>query len=133
MTPLTLYAVNLAAVVGFLALVWLFSLILKDSSIVDITWGLGFILIAWLTYLQADGHKPRGLLLAVLVTLWGVRLALHIGIRNFGKGEDFRYQLFRRKWGRHAGLPLHLGGCTVGAPLCGRPRRSPRGRRRARG
>lgn len=99
MTPLSLYLINLAAVVGFLFLIWILSLILKDSSIVDITWGLGFMLIAWLTYAMSDGYPPRGLLLSVLVSLWGMRLALHIGIRNAGKGEDPRYQAFRRNWG----------------------------------
>lgn len=90
---------TLAAVIAFMVIIWILSLILKDSSIVDITWGLGFTLIGWLTYWLADGFRERALLLSVLVTVWGVRLALHIGIRNIGKGEDPRYQAFRKNWG----------------------------------
>jgi steroid 5-alpha reductase family enzyme len=41
----------------------------------------------------------RGLLVLGLVTVWGLRLALHIGVRNAGAGEDFRY----RKWREEAG------------------------------
>ncbi len=99
MAPILIFATNLGAVVGFLILIWILSLILKDSSIVDITWGLGFILIAWLTFWQSNGAGEQSLLLPILVTVWGLRLALHIGIRNIGEGEDFRYQAIRRKWG----------------------------------
>jgi steroid 5-alpha reductase family enzyme len=37
----------------------------------------------------------------MLVTVWGVRLALHIGLRNLGKGEDARYRKWREEWGKH--------------------------------
>jgi steroid 5-alpha reductase family enzyme len=36
--------------------------------------------------------------MAVLVTLWAARLALHIGVRNAGKPEDVRYQGLRARW-----------------------------------
>ena len=39
------------------------------------------------------------MLLLTLVTLWGVRLGLHIGLRHRGQGEDFRYRQFREAWG----------------------------------
>ena len=32
-----------------------------------------------------------------LVTIWGLRLTIHIFIRNWGKPEDFRYQKWREK------------------------------------
>ncbi len=35
----------------------------------------------------------------VLVTIWGLRLFLYLSWRNIGKGEDFRYQEFRRNFG----------------------------------
>jgi len=94
-----IYGANLGTIIAFMVLIWLLSLILKDSSIVDITWGLGFVLIAWLTFYQVETPGREGLLLPILVSAWGLRLALHIGIRNLGKGEDPRYQAFRKKWG----------------------------------
>jgi steroid 5-alpha reductase family enzyme len=34
-----------------------------------------------------------------LVSLWGLRLSIYLTYRNLGRGEDFRYQEFRRKYG----------------------------------
>jgi steroid 5-alpha reductase family enzyme len=89
----------LAAAVAFSAL-WLVSLMLRDASIVDIFWGPGFILVgAYYAMSATGGPSLRGLLVLGLVTVWGLRLALHIGLRNAGAGEDFRYQ----KWRQEAG------------------------------
>jgi steroid 5-alpha reductase family enzyme len=79
--------------------VWLLSLALRDASVVDVFWGIGFVLIAWVTYAAGDGWQPRGLLVAGLVTVWGLRLALHLARRNLGKPEDPRYAAMRRRHG----------------------------------
>ena len=42
-----LLAAGLIAIIIFMALLWLVSLALKNSSIVDIFWGPGFALAAW--------------------------------------------------------------------------------------
>ncbi|MEO6790238.1 MAG: DUF1295 domain-containing protein, partial [Ornithinibacter sp.] len=60
-------------------------------SVVDITWGLLFVLIAWVSYAVGTG-SGRSLLMAVLVTAWGGRLAWHIRRRALGAGEDPRYE-----------------------------------------
>jgi steroid 5-alpha reductase family enzyme len=49
-----------------------------------------------------DTVTDRELLVSLLVAVWGVRLAVHIGLRNRGKGEDPRYRQWREEWGRHA-------------------------------
>ncbi|WP_377645168.1 DUF1295 domain-containing protein [Oryzobacter terrae] len=59
-------------------------------AVVDITWGLVFVAIGWVAYLTGTG-SVRSLVLAVLVTLWGGRLAWHIRRRALGAGEDPRY------------------------------------------
>jgi steroid 5-alpha reductase family enzyme len=73
---------------------------LKDASIADIFWGPGFVLVAWISYVTADGFCGRKLLVAGIVTLWGLRLAIHIATRNIGKGEDPRYQAWRAQYGK---------------------------------
>lgn len=84
----TLLSLATAAVVmGITALV---AKRLGKVSVVDITWGLVFVAIAWVCTLVGTG--PRQLLLAVLVTVWGVRLAWHIRRRALGAGEDPRYE-----------------------------------------
>jgi steroid 5-alpha reductase family enzyme len=95
MSIFVLTAVTLA---GAMLALWLLSVALKDSSIVDIFWGPGFVLVAWVVALQV-GWSPRGALAVGLVTAWGLRLAAHLAIRNIGKGEDPRYQAMRRARG----------------------------------
>lgn len=87
-----------------MTLLWLWSLYLKDSSIVDIFWGAGFVIMAWfyLFSLPFPGLLNfKNLLFCSLVSLWGFRLAWHIGNRNIGKGEDFRYRKFREQGGKN--------------------------------
>ncbi len=97
---LNIYLTGLLAILIAVTLVWLLSLAIKDSSIVDIFWGTGFVIVA-LVYaaLTPDGAAPRKLLLLALVALWGLRLSLHIGARNIGKPEDFRYAAWRTQYG----------------------------------
>lgn len=77
-------------------LLWLLSLKLEDVSIVDIAWGPSFAVVTWIC-LARSYPTPRHWLLAGLVTLWAVRLALHIYLRH--EGEDRRYQRMRAKHG----------------------------------
>lgn len=90
------------ALVVFLYMTALFLLAwaVEDNSIVDIAWGPGFVLIAWLSMLWGSGALTRPLLATGMVTIWGSRLAAHIYFRNRGEGEDRRYAAWRRQWGR---------------------------------
>jgi steroid 5-alpha reductase family enzyme len=88
------------AVFIYMTAVFVAALLARDNSIVDIAWGLGFILVAWLTLLIGNGSGPRRFLVTTLVTIWGLRLAVHIFVRKRGRGEDFRYAKWRRDWGR---------------------------------
>jgi steroid 5-alpha reductase family enzyme len=109
-----------------MTLLWLVSLALKNSSIVDIFWGSGFVVTTWTAFaLTPAGFPPRKLLICVLVTVWGLRLSLHLAMRNWGKPEDFRYQAWRREagkawWWRSFFKVFLLQGALmwiVGAPL----------------
>jgi len=101
LTSATPFWIALVAAVAMFTLLWLISLPLANASIVDIWWGPGFIWVAWFSLFAVAGEiTARGLLVCGLVTLWGVRLALHIGYRNAGHGEDFRYAQWRRESGR---------------------------------
>jgi steroid 5-alpha reductase family enzyme len=100
MSLLEIYGTLLAVILVLMILLWLLSLRLKNSSIVDIFWGTGFVIAAWLYFsLTPEGYLPRKLLLSTLVTIWGLRLSFYILLRNWGKPEDFRYQ----KWRQEAG------------------------------
>jgi steroid 5-alpha reductase family enzyme len=99
MNLLTIFGIAFLVVLAYVTTIWLLSLLKKDASIVDIFWGLGFVVLAWAYFSLADGFAARKLLIASLTTLWGLRLTLHILTRNWGKEEDFRYQAFRRRDG----------------------------------
>jgi steroid 5-alpha reductase family enzyme len=90
---------NLAAVAAMMITGWLVSLIYRNVTIVDSLWGLGFVLITWLTCLMSDGYWGRKMLIAILVTMWGLRLSFYLSWRNWGKGEDPRYGGWREESG----------------------------------
>lgn len=95
----TIMSVNLAAVLAMMVAGWIVSLVYRNVTIVDSLWGLGFVLIGWITFFLAQGYPGRSFLIAVLVSLWGLRLGLYLSHRNWGKGEDPRYGTWREKSG----------------------------------
>ncbi len=97
----------------YFTVLFIIATIIHNNSIVDIGWGLGFAILAiGLSVIQRiePGANPEGLdyVLPVCVILWGSRLALHIGSRNIGKGEDFRYVDMRKKFGDHPYIMAYL-------------------------
>ena len=87
--------IGLAAVIVLGILLWLVSLAVRDSSIVDIAWGPLLFLIGVTYYATTVVAGSRARLMMALVALWAIRLAAHIGARNLGHGEDFRYAAWR--------------------------------------
>jgi len=85
---------------GYMTLWFFISVIKKRNDVADIAWGLGFVLLAWLSYFISNDSNIRGLLTGILVSIWGLRLAWHIYTRNKGKKEDSRYLLWRKEWGK---------------------------------
>ena len=88
-------AANAAAAAALFAVLWLASLRLRNASIVDPFWGAGFVLVAWTTWCLVGRPLGGPLVLAVLVTIWGLRLSLFLAWRNWGHGEDRRYRAMR--------------------------------------
>lgn len=91
---------SLLAAMAVMVGTWSLSVPMRDASIVDVSWGLNFIAIAWTAHLLGDGEGSRSLLIAILVSVWGLRLAGYIGRRH--EGEDRRYRRMREKAGEPA-------------------------------
>ncbi|WP_426573144.1 DUF1295 domain-containing protein [Aquihabitans sp. McL0605] len=93
----------LAASAGAIALLmlitWVISLLRTDASLVDIVWGLGFVVVAATAAVVGDGFRDRRLIVLSLVAVWGLRLSGYLAWRNLGHGEDYRYRAMRKKWG----------------------------------
>lgn len=87
---------------------WLYSLKIKNVSIVDIFWGLGFAIAACFCSIGLSrswfgDHLPKPdwfeWILTGMVVAWGSRLASYLFLRNHGKPEDYRYAAMREYWG----------------------------------
>lgn len=92
-------ATTAAVTFGALLVLWGISIRVKDASIVDIYWGPGFAVIAFVCFAFADGSGVRPAIVAVLTGVWGLRLGGHLLWRNWGKPEDRRYVAMRRHYG----------------------------------
>ena len=95
------YAVVGLVILAGMVVLWAASLALRNASIIDIFWGLGFVVAAWLYFgLTPAGFSGRKILVCTLVSLWGLRLSFYILWRNWGKPEDFRYRAWRESAGK---------------------------------
>lgn len=88
--------VALAVTLGVFAALWRWSLRKNDSSVVDLYWGFGFAVIGWIEMaLRGRWTVLHGLFLALL-TLWALRLGLHLARRHLAAtAEDPRYAAMR--------------------------------------
>ena len=88
---------GLAAIAACAAATWIASLVRRDASLVDRTWSV-MIAAATLAYgHRLAGGGTRAAWLLGLVVAWGVRLAWYVTRRNWGHGEDRRYQAIRAR------------------------------------
>ena len=98
MTGFQLSNFLVVAALAFLAVAVLMALTAWEGrrqgrvSVVDTTWGIGFVVVAAVAAAVGDGVLWRRLLSLCLVAVWGLRLAWHMHHRNSGKGEDPRYE-----------------------------------------
>jgi steroid 5-alpha reductase family enzyme len=81
------------------ATIWFgYALYRRRNDVADIAWGLGFVAICIYLFLNFKTTTLAAWMYA-LVTIWGIRLAMHITLRSMGKPEDFRYRQWRVEWG----------------------------------
>lgn len=92
----TVFGVNLAVMVVAMTLISIPSFTTRDPSYIDAFWGIGFVIIATSTFVQADvrdfGDTGRKALLLGLCALWGLRLGGYLLWRWRKNGPDPRYQ-----------------------------------------
>lgn len=81
---------------------------IKNNSIADIAWGIGFVLITVSLLITRGTYTELQLLVTALVCIWASRLSTHITLRQRGKGEDPRYTAWRKSWGNYQALGAFL-------------------------
>jgi len=99
-----------AASVGFLFFaMWIYHLIIKNAAIVDVGWGLGFILLCLIYILEGHGFNLRNTICLIMILLWGLRIVFYL-LKRFTaeKEEDKRYKKIRQGFGEMAWLKFLL-------------------------
>jgi steroid 5-alpha reductase family enzyme len=89
------YLFALVLIFGIGVVAWLVSVAIRNVAFVDSLWSLFFLVAALVFATVAWPLSARGLLVAVLVAVWALRLSIYITARNWGEPEDYRYQKIR--------------------------------------
>jgi steroid 5-alpha reductase family enzyme len=84
-------AINAVVLLTVIVALWAIATRIRDASFIDAFWSFGMVMLCWLSWVQLAGASHRANLLLGLVTLWGLRLAVHLFIRWRAQGEDPRY------------------------------------------
>lgn len=109
MSWLSIVGLGFLAVTSMMFLVWILHLILKNAGVVDIFWGIGFVVLTAIYGCLLDGFYLRSLIIFLMVLIWGLRLSLLILSRVMKeKGEDRRYQKMRGDWKDHLAFKFFL-------------------------
>lgn len=104
-------------VFGFFYIIFVIAQIKKDNSIVDLGWGIGFVFGSWATLLSTSNPTLLSYVIAIFITIWGLRLSIRLIKRNWGKPEDFRYANWRKEWGNKAVIIAFFRVFTVQAVI----------------
>ena len=97
--PLFLYGLFPALLLPLLT--WIVSLLKGDVSIVDSLWSIVFLALGITWFTGYEFTTSRSILVLALLGFWALRLSAYITWRNWGEGEDPRYQAMRRKFSPH--------------------------------
>ena len=97
MSELQIAFAGLALIASLGFLTWLASLVQGDVSLVDRTWSIFITGAAAVYFALLPTAGVRGAWMLALAAVWALRLSLYITARNWGHGEDRRYQEIRAR------------------------------------
>lgn len=80
----------------------------KNNGIIDIFYGIGYVVVAWTSLIIAGSFELRQIIIIILVSIWGIRLSTYVTIRNWGKPEDYRYKAMRERFGEKVLIRSYL-------------------------
>lgn len=104
MSVFALLAWGAAATGTLMFTLWLIHFPLRNAAIVDFGWAAGLALLGAIYAVFAGGWPLRGIVMGVMATVWGLRLAFHLLFdRILGHPEEGRYQQLRRDWKTNLG------------------------------
>ena len=91
------FLINLLPMIALAVFGWLLSLKYDNVTIVDTLWALFFLVSSLISFYLFSSNSARSYLLLFLVTVWALRLSIHLHMRNHNKVEDSRYQAIRAR------------------------------------
>ncbi len=98
-------ALGTISVISMFFIIWVVHIFLKNAGVVDVGWGLGFMILCGIYVLMGEGFNLRNTILFLMVSLWGLRIVLFLFKRLTLEGhEDRRYQKIRKEWGGNVTL-----------------------------
>jgi len=88
--------------IGICAATWVLSLATREHSWVDRIWSIVPVAYVWVFAAAAGLRDPRLVLMAALVTLWGIRLTFNFARKGgYARGgEDYRWAYLRARMSR---------------------------------
>jgi steroid 5-alpha reductase family enzyme len=90
--------VTLAASLAIQAAFFAFAATLRTDKVTDLSYGLTFIVLAWLLARSHAQAGPPGVVLALMVTAWGLRLSSYLLYRIIRIGRDARFDGVRERF-----------------------------------
>ena len=74
MSFIQIYLQGFMVIMILMTALWIISVFIKNVSIVDIFWGVGFLLINTFYFIKTEGLEIRKIILLILVVIWSLRL-----------------------------------------------------------
>lgn len=102
------FVVVLIALIIFFVTFFLIAQKKKNNGLADVAWGLGFVVVAFVSLIYNQNYNIITYTITLFVSLWGFRLFYHLTKRNWNAKEDYRYVDMRKKWGDHQVLNAFL-------------------------
>ncbi len=105
MSSLVILAIAAAALLAIFLFTWWLARRIGNYSIVDVTWSLSFAPIAVLHATLSDGWVPRRIAIAILISLWSLRLGTYLWGRVAAHHPkvDPRYAILSKRWENNLG------------------------------
>ena len=89
---------SVASILVVYFIIWfIIAKVKNNNGLVDIAWGLGFVVVAWTSFFTTNEWRTQSLVILLLVSAWGFRLFWHLFKRNWKMPEDYRYVRMRKR------------------------------------
>lgn len=104
----TMFGASFTLITLLMISLWGIYLFQRNAGIVDLGWGVGFLLAAWAYFFLGNGDLAKMLIITAMASIWAGRLIYHLYRRYEVDKEDPRYTRLREKWGGDANDMLFL-------------------------